>query len=117
MGKIINSKGQIDGETWGKAADWVDCHGLLDGQTVGIAILNHPKSFRYPTYWHVRTYGLFAANPFGVKDFTKDKASDGSYTIKPGEQISLNYRVLFHKGDEKTGKVAEAFSTYSKVEK
>ena len=113
-GQIVNSNGELDNKTWGKAADWVDCHGPLDGQTVGIAILNHPSSFRYPTYWHVRTYGLFAANPFGLRDFSGDKKKDGSYTIQPGEQITLRYRVLFHHGDEKVGKVAEAFSIYSK---
>jgi hypothetical protein len=113
-GQIVNSNGELDGKTWGKAAGWVDYHGPLDGQTVGIAIFNHPSSFRYPTYWHVRTYGLFAANPFGLKDFSGDKKQNGSYTIQPGESIALRYRVLFHRGDEKDGKVAEAFSIYSK---
>jgi hypothetical protein len=115
-GQIVNSNGELDNKTWGKAADWVDCHGPLDGQTVGIAILNHPSSFRYPTYWHVRSYGLFAANPFGLRDFSGDKKKNGFYTIQPGERITLRYRVLFHHGDEKAGKVAEAFSIYSKQE-
>jgi hypothetical protein len=115
-GQIVNSNGLQDKDTWGKAADWVDCHGPLDGQTVGIAILNHPGSFGYPTYWHVRSYGLFAANPFGLRDFSGDKKKNGSYTIQPGERITLRYRVLFHRGDEKVGKVAEAFSSYAKQE-
>jgi hypothetical protein len=113
-GRIVNSNGQLDNDTWGKAAEWVDCNGPLDGQTVGIAILNHPSSFRYPTYWHVRGYGLFAANPFGLKDFSRDPEKNGSHTIQPGEGITLRYRVILHRGDEKAGKVAEAFSAYSK---
>ncbi len=115
-GQIVNSNGLLDNNTWGKAADWVDCHGPLDGQTVGIAILNHPRSFGYPTYWHVRSYGLFAANPFGLRDFSGDQKKNGSYTIQPGKRIALRYRVLFHLGDEKAGKVAEAFSSYAKLE-
>ncbi len=115
-GQIVNSNGLKDIDAWGKTADWVDYHGPLDGQKAGIAILNHPSSFRYPTYWHVRTYGLFAANPFGLRDFSGDNKKDGSYTIKPGEQITLRYRVLFHLGDEMAGKVAEAFSSYAKME-
>ena len=115
-GQIVNSNGQLDNNAWGKAAEWVDCYGPLDSETVGIAILNHPSSFRYPTYWHVRGYGLFAANPFGLRDFSGDKKKDGSYTIQPGEQITLRYRVIFHRGDEKVGKIAEAFSSYSKQE-
>lgn len=112
-GQIINSKGLRNADAWGKAAEWVDCYGPLDGQTVGIAILNHPTSFRYPTYWHVRTYGLFAADPFGLREFTKDKTKDGTITLEPGKEMTFKYRVLFHLGDEKQGKVSEAFSSFS----
>jgi len=113
-GRIVNSEGQADGEAWGKRAAWVDYHGPVDGQTVGIAILNHPRSFRFPTYWHVRTYGLFAANPFGWHDFTRSSDVDGSHTLAPGETITLRYRFLLHRGDEKIGKVAEAFAAYAR---
>ena len=113
-GRIINNRGQVDGAAWGQTASWVDYHGPVDGQTVGLAVMNHPSSFRYPTYWHVRTYGLFAANPFGILEFTHGKSPAGSYTIPAGETMTLRYRVLLHRGDEKEGKVAEAFETYSK---
>lgn len=116
-GKIVNSNGQIDKDAWGKQASWVDYFGPVQGETLGIAMLNHPSSFRYPTYWHVRTYGLFAANPFGVRDFKNDKTLDGSYTLKPGEPISLHYRLIFHKGDEKQGRIAETWEKYQKMEK
>lgn len=112
-GKIVNSEGQVDGKAWGRPAAWVDYHGPVGGDTVGIAILNHPSSFRFPTYWHVRTYGLFAANPFGLSDFP-DTTKSGEYTLAKGEEITLRYRVLFHRGDEKEGKVAEVFSCYAK---
>lgn len=116
-GRIINSNGQVDKDAWGKAAAWVDYHGPVDGETVGIAILNHPSSFRFPTHWHVRTYGLFAANPFGLHQFEHSQDVDGSYTISPGKSMTLHYRVLLHKGDEKVGKVAEAFAAYAKEKK
>lgn len=115
-GHIVNSEGLRDGAAWGKRASWVDYYGPIEGKTVGIAILNHPKSFRFPTYWHVRTYGLFAANPFGIHDFEGDKSLDGSYTLEPGESMAFYYRVVFHKGDEKQGKVAEIFADYSDKE-
>ena len=113
-GRIVNSDGLVDKDAWGKRASWVDYQGPVDGKTAGIAILNHPSSFRYPTYWHVRTYGLFAANTFGVKDFTGDKSADGAYTLEPGKSIKFRYRVLLHKGDEKEGRVAEAFAQFAK---
>jgi hypothetical protein len=111
-GKIVNSDGKQNLAAWGKPAAWVDYHGPIDNETLGIAILNHPSSFRYPTHWHVRTYGLFAANPFGLSDFTNG-AEQGGYTLPAGASMRLRYRVLLHKGDEREGRVAEAFSTYS----
>jgi hypothetical protein len=112
-GRIITSEGLTDADAWGKPAAWVDYHGPVADETLGIAILNHPSSFRYPSHWHVRTYGLFAANPWGLGDFTGVK-QDGSHKMKKGESLSLRYRVIFHSGDEKQGKIAEAFAEYSK---
>jgi hypothetical protein len=114
-GVIINSEGQTDGAAWGQPATWVDYHGPVGDKTEGIAILNHPSSFRHPTPWHVRTYGLFCANPFGLHDFQKSKDVDGAHTIPKGETMTLRHRVLFHAGDEKEGKVAEAYAEYAKT--
>lgn len=110
-GTIVNSEGQTDRDAWGKQAPWVDYVGPVGDETVGVAIFNHPTSFRYPTYWHVRTYGLFAANPFGLGYF-KGRGNDGSHTIPAGESITLRYRFYFHKGDTESSKVAEAFKVY-----
>jgi hypothetical protein len=113
-GRIVNSRGLVDAAAWGKPAEWVDYHGPIDGQTLGIAILNHPASFRFPTPWHVRTYGLFAANPFAQQAFLGKGESDQGYTLPAGKTLSLRCRVLLHRGDEKEGKVAEAFAAYAK---
>jgi hypothetical protein len=111
-GTIVNSEGETNEEAWGKAASWVDYFGPVDGETVGIAILNHPSSFRFPTYWHVRTYGLFTANPFGLHNFKGD-AYDGSYSMKKGDSFILRHRVLFHSGDDKQAGIAEAYKAYA----
>ena len=112
-GHIINSEGQTDADAWGKRAKWCDYYGTVGGEHVGVAILNHPTSFRYPTPWHVRTYGLFTANAFGTKSLDKT-AEDGAYELKKGETTLLRHRFLFHKGDAKEGKIAEAFEAYAK---
>jgi hypothetical protein len=111
-GRIVNSQGQENGAAWGKPAAWVDYHGPVEGEVAGIAILNHPSSFRFPSHWHVRTYGLFAANPFGLSDFTAG-ATKGEYTLPAGQSLTLRYRVLLHKGDEKAGRVAESFGEFA----
>ncbi len=116
-GRIVNSEGQMDKAAWGKPAAWVDYQGPVDGENLGIAILNHPSSFRFPTYWHVRTYGLFAANPFGLDNFISGRDVDGSHTLADGETMKLYYRVVLHRGDEKTAKLAEAFAAYAKEKK
>ncbi len=112
-GKIINSEGQTDAAAWGKRASWVDYTGPVDGETLGIAILNHPRSLRYPTYWHVRTYGLFAANPFGLHDFLNSKDADGSLTLDEGESFEMFYRVILHAGDANDAQIADAFKRYA----
>jgi len=111
---MVNSRGQVNKAAWGQPAEWIDYHVPVDGQTVGIAILNHPSSFRFPTRWHARSYGLLAANPFCLREFTGSEAAGGGKTLSPGEAITLRYRVLLHRGDEREGRVSEAFSVYSK---
>jgi hypothetical protein len=116
-GRIVNSKGQTDDAAWGVPAEWVDYSGPVDGENVGIAIFDHPSSFKSPTYWHVRTYGLFAANPFGLQDFPNGAGKDGSATLAQGETMKFRYRIYLHKGDEKIGKVSEAYAVYAKETK
>lgn len=115
-GNILTSEGKKNGAAWGKPASWVDYFGKVGGEELGIAILNHPSSFRYPTPWHVRTYGLFAANPLGVKSFDKE-AAESNYTLPKGETLKFSYRVIFHKGDPTSAKIADAFGVYAKEAK
>ena len=118
-GHIVNTHGDKDKGAWGKAAPWVDYYGSATpgGKVVGITIMNHPTSFRYPTYWHVRTYGLFTANPFGLHHFKGNKSLDGSYELKKGETMTLHYRVLVHPGDTTEANVAGHFKQYQAVKK
>jgi hypothetical protein len=112
-GHIVNSEGVRDDDTWGKRATWVDYYGLADGKLVGVAIFDHPKNPRHPTWWHVRDYGLFAANPFGLHDFEKKPSGAGDLTVPAGQDITFRYRFYLHEGDEKSGKVAEAYEQYA----
>jgi hypothetical protein len=115
-GHIVTSTGIRDNETWGKRADWCDYYGPAEGKTVGFAIFDHPENPRHPTWWHVRDYGLFAANPFGKHDFEnlKDDKTAGNLTVAKGESITFKYRILMHPGNEKQAKVAEKYDEYVK---
>jgi hypothetical protein len=111
-GHIVQSTGTRDGRTWGKRAEWCDYHGPVQGKIVGIAIFDHPKNPVHPTYWHVRDYGLFAANPFGIHDFERKPRGTGNLTIPPGKSVTFRYRFYIHEGDEKQGRVAERYADY-----
>jgi hypothetical protein len=115
-GRIVNSDGLTDAAAWGKPATWCDYHGPVDGETLGIALLNHPSSFRHPTRWHVRTYGLFTANPFALQQYDKTQPS-GAYELAAGQRLKFRHRFLFHRGDEKTAGIAGAFAAYAKEAK
>ena len=112
-GHMVNASGAT-GEKgiWGKRSNWVDYSGRVAGEDVGIAIFDDPRNLRSPTYWHARAYGLFAANPFGVKLFTGDRSQDGSYTIPAGGSLTLRYRVLIHHGSAEEAGVAEAYRQF-----
>jgi hypothetical protein len=112
-GHIVNSKGVKDGDTWGKRAEWCDYYGPVEGKTVGVAIFDHPTNPRHPTTWHVRQYGLFAANPFGLHDFERSPdRTKGNLTIPAGKSVTFRYRFYMHEGDEKQAKVAERYDQY-----
>ena len=114
LGHMMNSNGATDEKTiWGKQADWVDYSGTVDGEAVGVAVFDNPQNLRHPTYWHARHYGLLAANPFGVREFTHDRHQDGSYTIPAGGVLVLRYRVFVHHGDYRQARVTEAYSRYA----
>ena len=87
---------------------------LVSSRTCGVAIFDHPANPRHPTRWHVRTYGLMTANPFGLSDFDKSPKGTGALKIEPGVTTTFRYRVVFHAGDAAAAKVAEKFATYAK---
>jgi hypothetical protein len=115
-GHIINSNGLENDTAWGKPAAWCEYTGPVEGEQLGIAFFDHPSSFRYPTNWHVRSYGLFAANPFGFKALDKTVAARPT-ELAAGERLKLRHRFIFHKGDEKAAKIAEAYEAYAKETK
>lgn len=115
-GMMRNAEGATtEKQVWGKRSPWVDYSGEIDGEKLGIAIFDHPGNPRYPTYWHSRAYGLFAANPFGVRDFENDKSKNGSMTLEPGQSVRFRYRVITHPGDFQTAAIPAQYERYAKT--
>lgn len=97
-GTLLDSEGRTGKAVWGQRARWIDDRGTIDGREVGIAMFDRPGNPSHPTWWHARTYGLLAANPFGVHDFEGKPAGTGAVTIAVGSSITFRYRVLLHGG-------------------
>jgi hypothetical protein len=117
-GEMANSKGD-SGElsVWGRVADWCDYSGPLgeDGPVGGIAIFADPKN-KYDSAWHSRAYGLMAANPFGrANSFPGRKGQTDLVKLEKGETLKLRFAVFLHAGNAKEGKVAEAFTAFTKA--
>jgi hypothetical protein len=112
-GRMVNSYGgQSEAECWGKRAEWCDYCGEVEGVKCGIAVFDHQKNFRYPTHWHIRSYGLFTANFFGLSDFTGDRKITGTYILPASEELTLNYRIYIHKGYTEESSVSERYLNF-----
>lgn len=112
-GTLVSSEGLKNDQVWGKRAAWCDYMGPIGEQTAGIAIFDHPTNLRHPTYWHARTYGLFAANPFGIRAFTNDKSADGSHRVPPNGSIRFQYRLYLHDGTTTEASVPDYYQGYA----
>jgi hypothetical protein len=112
-GHILNSQGLKDSAVWAQKADWVDYSGPIQGKTYGVAIFDAPSNLRHPETWHARDYGLFAVNPFGLRDFGLGPQGAGNYTVAPGKTLRLHYRLLFHRGDAQAADVADQYAAFA----
>jgi hypothetical protein len=114
-GHAENSGGERDQAIWGKPAQWVAYFGTIDGQEYGLAVLDHPQNLRHPTTWHARDYGLVAANPFGLHDFLQKPPGTGDYVLKPGDSLTLHYRVVLFRGPYRRENVGAWFEEFARV--
>ena len=103
-GDYLTSAGKKGNDAWGTRGNWCVLFGQKDQQPVSIAIIDHPKNPGYPTYWHARDYGLFAANPLGQAIFSNGK-EHMNLTLKPGEAVTFRYRVIIGSGKKQTAEV------------
>ena len=113
-GKMTNAEGKVGEKlVWGKPSPWVDYAGTLEGEQLGVTIMDHPSNPGHPTHWHSRAYGLFAANIFGLRDFYNDKSKDGSVSLKEGGTMRFRYRVMIHAGDTASTNIAEDYKKFA----
>ncbi|MGI9549887.1 MAG: PmoA family protein [Aurantibacter sp.] len=113
-GNYFGSEGLTGNDVWGTRNKWVKLESNIEGETVSITIIDHEKNVGYPTYWHARDYGLFAANPLGQAIFSEGKETL-YFELKKGESTTFNYRILIHNGSELSKEALdESFADFNK---
>jgi len=100
VGNYITSEGKEGDSAWSTRAAWCKAYGKMGADSVSISIIDHPSNPNYPTFWHARGYGLFAANPLGEKVFTNGKSAKNLH-LKKGESVIFKYRIIIQE-DKKT---------------
>lgn len=98
-GNYYASEGLTGADVWGTRNRWVKLEGTMEADTISVTIIDHEKNVGYPTYWHARGYGLFAANPLGQSVFSEGKEAL-NFKLSEGETTVFRYRILVHDGSE-----------------
>lgn len=96
-GNYISSEGRQGDSVWSTRGKWCKVYGKMGKDSISVAIIDHPGNPNYPTFWHARGYGLFAANPLGEKIFTNGRSAK-NLSLKKGESVSFRYRIIIADG-------------------
>lgn len=115
-GNYLTSEGKKGDSAWGTRGAWCLLYGKKQKETLSIVLIDHPANPGYPTYWHARGYGLFAANPLGQKIFSNGKQVL-SYRLEKGKSVTFRYRIVLAAGDERlpTGRIGELADAFAHV--
>ncbi len=113
-GNYITSEGKTGDDAWSTRGRWCKVFGKMGNDSVSVTIIDYPKNPNYPTFWHARGYGLFAANPLGEKIFTNGKSFKNLH-LKKGESVTFRFRMIIDEGkktlsSEELNKIADAFA-------
>ncbi len=101
-GMYLSSEGIKGDDVWGTRGNWVSLTGKINNEDISVAILDYPTNPGFPTYWHARGYGLFAANPLGQKALSDGK-DELNFKLSEGESATFKYRIIIYSN----GKVSE----------
>lgn len=112
-GKYLTSEG-VEGEAvWGTRGKWNSLTGVVNGSPVTVAIFDHPDNTGYPTYWHSRGYGLFAANPLAPQAMTEGEAEPMVITLQSGESLTFRHRVAVIAGGADAAELEERYQAFA----
>jgi hypothetical protein len=111
-GSYTSSEGLAGDKVWGTRGRWCALSGKVEGEDVVLLMLDHPKNPGYPTYWHARGYGLFAANPLGQAALSNGKETL-NFFLPPKASVTFRHRLVLLPGPfskERAEREASAFA-------
>jgi len=110
-GLYRSSEEKTGDAVWGTRARWTMLTGKVDQESIALVIFDHPKNTGFPTYWHARGYGLFAANPLGQEVFSNGKEKL-NFTLEPKQSVTFRYRLLILSGPTTPDQVETQYSRF-----
>lgn len=115
QGEYISSEGVKGEDVWATRAEWVNLASRIGDEEISIIMMDHPDNVGYPTYWHARGYGLFAANPLGQKVFSEGK-EELNFSLKPQESVTFRYRIMVYSGVNPISqeRIQESYQNFTK---
>ena len=71
---------------------------------MGVTVFDCSKNERHPTAWHIRAYGLFAANNLYFK---------GGFDIPAGTSVTYRFRILFRRRAMEHRELSDRYVMYT----
>jgi hypothetical protein len=115
-GNYLTSAGKTGDSAWGTRGTWCMMYGKKGADTISIVIIDHPGNPGYPTYWHARGYGLFAANPLGQKIFSQGRETL-NFQLNKGQSVTFRYRIVVaaDRGRLSTGRIQQLAGDFARL--
>lgn len=110
-GNYLSSEGITGGDVWGTRGKWMQLSGRMNGENVSVVIIDHPANPGYPTYWHARGYGLFAANTLGQKALSGGK-DELHFKLLKGRSVTFRYRLVVASGETTPSDIQKLMNSY-----
>jgi hypothetical protein len=111
-GNYINAEGVEGTDVWAKRSNWVNLRSTIGSENVSLVILDHKSNVGYPTYWHARGYGLFAANPLGQEVFSKGE-NVLNFKLDKGESTIFKHQIIVASKELSKSEIDSRFSQFS----
>ena len=112
-GKYTSSEGKEGDAVWGTRGRWTMLTGSLNEEPITLAILDHPKNVGFPTYWHARGYGLFAANNLGQKMLSDGKEAL-NFVLSARKSVTFRHEILILNGVATPADIEKSYSAFTK---